>query len=154
MYGSKSWVRHKKNKSRIDAVEMRSLRSMSGVSQKDSRGNRDVGERCGLKEDVLTRVERGGPRGTRAKHDAVAGAGASRGTGYGGCRVLPYSRRPRRARAVSAIRRTASSYRAGQERTATNRVLASRSGDLKESSRDNGRKAPDFVTSKYLPNDT
>ncbi|GBP13100.1 hypothetical protein EVAR_93069_1 [Eumeta japonica] len=37
---------------------MRSLRSMCGVSHKDRCRNSDVRERCGLKEDVVTRVER------------------------------------------------------------------------------------------------
>ncbi|GBP08510.1 hypothetical protein EVAR_77189_1 [Eumeta japonica] len=48
------------NESRINAVEMRSLRSMCVVSRKDICRNSDVGERCGLKEDVVTRVERVG----------------------------------------------------------------------------------------------
>ncbi|GBP46324.1 hypothetical protein EVAR_39701_1 [Eumeta japonica] len=38
---------------------MRSLHNMSGVSRKDRRRNSDVREQCGLKEDVVTRVERG-----------------------------------------------------------------------------------------------
>ncbi|GBP06012.1 hypothetical protein EVAR_3262_1 [Eumeta japonica] len=63
MYGSKSWVWQKKNDSRINSVEMRSLRmsvrSMCGVSQKDRFRNSNVIERCGLKENVVTRVERG-----------------------------------------------------------------------------------------------
>ncbi|GBP38275.1 hypothetical protein EVAR_29219_1 [Eumeta japonica] len=41
-----------------NAVEMRSLRSICGVSRKDRRKNSDLRERCGLKEDVVTRVER------------------------------------------------------------------------------------------------
>ncbi|GBP21250.1 hypothetical protein EVAR_84377_1 [Eumeta japonica] len=45
-----SWVWQKKNESRINAVEMRSLRSTCGVSRKDRCGNSDVRERCGLKE--------------------------------------------------------------------------------------------------------
>ncbi|GBP91684.1 hypothetical protein EVAR_100264_1 [Eumeta japonica] len=49
----------KKSESRINAVEMRSLRSMCGVSRKDKCKNSDVRERCGLKADVVTRVERG-----------------------------------------------------------------------------------------------
>ncbi|GBP88327.1 Cysteine dioxygenase type 1 [Eumeta japonica] len=48
-----------KNESRVNAVEMRSLRSMCGVSLKDRRRNSDVRERCGLKEVVVTRAERG-----------------------------------------------------------------------------------------------
>ncbi|GBP82570.1 hypothetical protein EVAR_87816_1 [Eumeta japonica] len=43
MYGSESWVWQKKNESRINAVEMRSLRSMCGVSRKDRCRNSDVG---------------------------------------------------------------------------------------------------------------
>ncbi|GBP06205.1 hypothetical protein EVAR_3564_1 [Eumeta japonica] len=38
---------------------MRSLRSMCGVSRKDRCRNSDVRERCGLKEEVVNRVERG-----------------------------------------------------------------------------------------------
>ncbi|GBP69668.1 hypothetical protein EVAR_49920_1 [Eumeta japonica] len=48
VYGSESWVWRKKNESRIDMVEMRSLRNMCGVSLKDSCRNSDVGERCDL----------------------------------------------------------------------------------------------------------
>ncbi|GBP34950.1 WD repeat-containing protein 13 [Eumeta japonica] len=48
-----------KNESRINAVEMRSLCIMCGVSRKDRCRNSDVRERCGLKEDVMTRGERG-----------------------------------------------------------------------------------------------
>ncbi|GBP58696.1 hypothetical protein EVAR_97099_1 [Eumeta japonica] len=57
-YGNESWVWQKKNESRISAVEMRSLRSMCEVSRKDICRNSDVKERCGFKEDVVTRVER------------------------------------------------------------------------------------------------
>ncbi|GBP69471.1 hypothetical protein EVAR_48829_1 [Eumeta japonica] len=38
---------------------MRFLRSMCGMSRKDICRNSDVIERCGSKEDVATRVERG-----------------------------------------------------------------------------------------------
>ncbi|GBP50991.1 hypothetical protein EVAR_37148_1 [Eumeta japonica] len=38
---------------------MRLLRSMCGVSRKDRCRNSDVRERCGLKGDVVTKVERG-----------------------------------------------------------------------------------------------
>ncbi|GBP62670.1 hypothetical protein EVAR_51916_1 [Eumeta japonica] len=58
MYGSERWVWQKKSGSRINAVEMRSLRGMCGVSREDRCRNSDVRERCGLKEDVVTRVER------------------------------------------------------------------------------------------------
>ncbi|GBP46579.1 hypothetical protein EVAR_21735_1 [Eumeta japonica] len=59
MNGSESWLWQKKNVSKIDVVEIRSLSSMCGVSRKDRCRNSDVRERCGLKEDVVTRVERG-----------------------------------------------------------------------------------------------
>ncbi|GBP05609.1 hypothetical protein EVAR_3078_1 [Eumeta japonica] len=49
----------KKIESRINAVKIRSLRSVCGVSQKDRCRNSDVRQRCGLKEDVVIRVERG-----------------------------------------------------------------------------------------------
>ncbi|GBP82341.1 hypothetical protein EVAR_90976_1 [Eumeta japonica] len=54
MYGSDSWVWQKINQSRINAVEMRSLRSMCKVYRKDRCRNSDVKERWGLKEDVVT----------------------------------------------------------------------------------------------------
>ncbi|GBP36547.1 hypothetical protein EVAR_8382_1 [Eumeta japonica] len=59
IYGSESWVWQKKNESRINAVEMQSLRSTCAVSQKDRCRNSGVGERRSLKEDVVTRVEQG-----------------------------------------------------------------------------------------------
>ncbi|GBP25045.1 hypothetical protein EVAR_19525_1 [Eumeta japonica] len=55
-----SWVWQKENKSMINAVDMLWLRSMCGVSQKDRCRNSDVRKRCGLKKDVVTRVEREG----------------------------------------------------------------------------------------------
>ncbi|GBP17261.1 hypothetical protein EVAR_17753_1 [Eumeta japonica] len=57
MYDSVSWVWQKKNGSSINAVEMRSLRSMFGVSRKDRRRNNDVREWCGLKGDIAIKVE-------------------------------------------------------------------------------------------------
>ncbi|GBP11929.1 hypothetical protein EVAR_74554_1 [Eumeta japonica] len=59
MYGSESWVWQEKNESRVNAVEMRWLRNMRGVSRKDRCRNSNVRERCGFKEDVVIRVERG-----------------------------------------------------------------------------------------------
>ncbi|GBP31200.1 Piezo-type mechanosensitive ion channel component [Eumeta japonica] len=59
MYGSESWVWQKKNESRINAVELRSLHTIYGVSRKDRCRNNDVKERCGLKKYVVNRVERG-----------------------------------------------------------------------------------------------
>ncbi|GBP87513.1 hypothetical protein EVAR_86550_1 [Eumeta japonica] len=59
MYGRESWVWQRKNENRINAVEMRSLRSMRGVSQDDRCRNSDVREWCDLKKDVVSRVQRG-----------------------------------------------------------------------------------------------
>ncbi|GBP70923.1 hypothetical protein EVAR_97770_1 [Eumeta japonica] len=50
-----SWVWQKKNENRINVMEMRSLRNICGVSRKDTRRNSDVRERCGLKEDLVTK---------------------------------------------------------------------------------------------------
>ncbi|GBP29625.1 hypothetical protein EVAR_79174_1 [Eumeta japonica] len=49
----------RKSKSRINAVEMRSLRSTCGVSRRNRCRNNDVRGRRDLKEVVVTRVERG-----------------------------------------------------------------------------------------------
>ncbi|GBP39161.1 hypothetical protein EVAR_26947_1 [Eumeta japonica] len=57
-YGSENCVWQKKNESKINAVEMRSLRSICGVSQKHRCRNSDDRGRCDLKEDVVTRLER------------------------------------------------------------------------------------------------
>ncbi|GBP13915.1 Nose resistant to fluoxetine protein 6 [Eumeta japonica] len=49
----------KKNESRIKVVRVRSLRGVCEVSRKDRCRNSDVRERCGLKKDVVTGIERG-----------------------------------------------------------------------------------------------
>ncbi|GBP56593.1 hypothetical protein EVAR_80356_1 [Eumeta japonica] len=59
VYGSENRVCSKKNESRVNAVEMRSLCSVCGVSRNDRCRNSDVRERCGLKEVVVTRAEGG-----------------------------------------------------------------------------------------------
>ncbi|GBP81946.1 hypothetical protein EVAR_26459_1 [Eumeta japonica] len=59
IYGSGDLVWQKKNESRINEMEMRSLRSASGVSLEHRFRNSDVRERGGLKEDVMDRVEKG-----------------------------------------------------------------------------------------------
>uniref|UniRef100_A0A2H1WZZ7 SFRICE_022573 n=1 Tax=Spodoptera frugiperda TaxID=7108 RepID=A0A2H1WZZ7_SPOFR len=51
--------KQKKHESRINAVEMRALRSMCGVKLSDRVKNSVVREKCGLKDDVVTRIERG-----------------------------------------------------------------------------------------------
>ncbi|GBO99962.1 hypothetical protein EVAR_74314_1 [Eumeta japonica] len=60
---NKIWLRlmhlHILNKNMVRPQEMRSLRSMCRVSRKDRRRNSDVRERCNLKEDVVSKVERG-----------------------------------------------------------------------------------------------
>ncbi|GBP28475.1 hypothetical protein EVAR_93422_1 [Eumeta japonica] len=58
IFWNENWKRQKKNESRINAVEIRSLRTVCGASRKDISRNSDVKERCGLKEEVVTRVER------------------------------------------------------------------------------------------------
>ncbi|KAI8431494.1 hypothetical protein MSG28_015996 [Choristoneura fumiferana] len=58
MYGSESWVWQKKHESRINAVEMRALRSMIGVKLSDRIRNSEIRKRCGLKEDVVTKIEK------------------------------------------------------------------------------------------------
>ncbi|GBP67988.1 hypothetical protein EVAR_57962_1 [Eumeta japonica] len=55
---SESWVWQKKNESRTDAMEMRSLRNVCGIFLKNRCMNR-VRERFGLKENVVTRIEKG-----------------------------------------------------------------------------------------------
>ncbi|GBP40982.1 hypothetical protein EVAR_26063_1 [Eumeta japonica] len=49
----------KKNESRINAVEMRSLPNVCGVCLKDRCRDNDVRKQCGLKEDVATKIEKG-----------------------------------------------------------------------------------------------
>ncbi|GBP21241.1 Nuclear pore complex protein Nup214 [Eumeta japonica] len=58
LYDSKSWVWLMKNETRINAVAMRSLRSICGGSRKDICRISDVRGRYGLKEDVVTKVEK------------------------------------------------------------------------------------------------
>ncbi|XP_060809954.1 uncharacterized protein LOC132904043 [Amyelois transitella] len=59
MYGSESWVWQKKHESRINAVEMRALRSMLGVKLSDRIRNSVIRECCDVKEDVVTGIEKG-----------------------------------------------------------------------------------------------
>ena len=59
IYGSESWVWQKKHKSKINAVEMRALRSMSGIKLSDRVNNSIIREQCGVKEDVVTKIEKG-----------------------------------------------------------------------------------------------
>ncbi|GBP42541.1 hypothetical protein EVAR_81991_1 [Eumeta japonica] len=54
MYGSENWVYQKKNGSKINAVEMLSLRNMCEVCLNGRCRNSDVEKQYGLKEDVVT----------------------------------------------------------------------------------------------------
>ncbi|GBP19564.1 hypothetical protein EVAR_102112_1 [Eumeta japonica] len=67
----------KKNKSRINAVEMRSLCSMFGVPQKGRCRNSDVRERRGLKEDLVTRVEKASGKTLKGAERALGAAGGA-----------------------------------------------------------------------------
>ncbi|GBP82390.1 hypothetical protein EVAR_49699_1 [Eumeta japonica] len=71
MYGTESWVWQKKNENRINVVVMRSQRSMCGVSLENRSGIRDVREKCGLKEDLVSTVEKGMSRRAQARHRVV-----------------------------------------------------------------------------------
>jgi hypothetical protein len=53
MYRSESWVWQKKHICRINAVEMRALRSMIGVKLNDRVRNKVIREEYGLKEGVV-----------------------------------------------------------------------------------------------------
>ena len=58
MYGSECCVWQAKHESRIDAVKMRSLRCMCGVTLNYRLRNEAIRECCGLKEDVVTKIEK------------------------------------------------------------------------------------------------
>jgi hypothetical protein len=58
MYGSESWVWQKKHTSRVNAVEMRALRSVIGVKLSDRVWNDVIREECDVKEDVVTKIEK------------------------------------------------------------------------------------------------
>ncbi|GBP46389.1 hypothetical protein EVAR_36369_1 [Eumeta japonica] len=58
-YWMESGVRREKNESEMNAVQARSVRSACRVPLKDRRRDSDVRERCGLKQDVVNKVEEG-----------------------------------------------------------------------------------------------
>jgi hypothetical protein len=58
MYESESWVSQKKHTSRLNAVEMRALSSMIDVKLSDRVRNEGIREECGVKEDVVTKIEK------------------------------------------------------------------------------------------------
>jgi hypothetical protein len=59
MYGSESWVWQKRHQSQVNAVEMRALRSMCGVRLRDRIRNSVIRKKCGVNEDVVTKIEMG-----------------------------------------------------------------------------------------------
>jgi hypothetical protein len=48
MYVSESWVCQKRHQSRVNAVEMRALRSMCGVKLSDRVRNSVIRDKCGM----------------------------------------------------------------------------------------------------------
>ncbi|GBP76758.1 hypothetical protein EVAR_58482_1 [Eumeta japonica] len=77
MYGCESWVWREKNENAINTVKMRSLRCTCMMSLQDMYRNSDFRERCGLKENIVTRVEKEVPAVTKERVlvDEVAGCG-------------------------------------------------------------------------------
>lgn len=59
MYGSESWVWQKRHQSRVNAVEMRALRSMCGVKLSDRIRNSVIRGKCGMDGDIVTKIEKG-----------------------------------------------------------------------------------------------
>jgi hypothetical protein len=59
MYGSGSWVFFPtQHTSRINAVDMRALRSMIDVKLNVRLTNEVISEECGVNEDVVTKIEK------------------------------------------------------------------------------------------------
>ena len=58
IYGSEMWVLQKKNKRKMNAVEMRSLRRICGVSLADRIRNEEVHRMAGTSEDVTVRMKK------------------------------------------------------------------------------------------------
>jgi hypothetical protein len=57
MFGGEGWVWQKKHTSRVNAAEMRALRSMIGVKLSDRVRNEVIRKDYGVKEDVVTKIE-------------------------------------------------------------------------------------------------
>ena len=55
---SKTWALQKKNKRKMNAVEMRSLRRICGVSVADRIHNEEIHRRAGTSEDVTVRMKK------------------------------------------------------------------------------------------------
>ncbi|CAK1578219.1 unnamed protein product [Parnassius mnemosyne] len=49
----------KKHKSKLNAVEMRSLRKMCGVTMADRKRNEEIRNMAGLKDDLITKIDKG-----------------------------------------------------------------------------------------------
>ena len=58
LYGSETWVLQKKNERKMNAVEMRSLRRICGVSLADRIRNEEVHRMAGTNEDVTVRMQK------------------------------------------------------------------------------------------------
>ncbi|CAG4954309.1 unnamed protein product [Parnassius apollo] len=59
LYGSETWVCQKKHKSKLNVVEMRSIRKMCGVTLADRKRNEEIRNMAGLKDDLITKIDRG-----------------------------------------------------------------------------------------------
>jgi hypothetical protein len=59
MYGSESWVLQKKDTSKLNAVEMRSLRNICGKNLNDRIRNECIRRECDMEEDVVTKIKKG-----------------------------------------------------------------------------------------------
>src|SRR5215469_8771565 len=57
MYGSEAWSLNAKKRNDLEVFEMKSLRSMCGVSIRDRVRNVRIRKRCGWERDLLSRFE-------------------------------------------------------------------------------------------------
>ena len=58
LYGSETWVLQKKNERKMNAVEMQSLRRISGVSLADGIRNDGIHRVVGTSEDVTVKMKK------------------------------------------------------------------------------------------------
>ena len=58
LYGSETWILQKKNERKMNAVEMRSVRRICGVSLADRIHNEEVHRMAGTSEDVTVRMKK------------------------------------------------------------------------------------------------
>ena len=59
MYGSESWIMQKKDESKLNAVEMRSLRNICRKSLRDRIKNEDIRRECDVEESVIVKIKKG-----------------------------------------------------------------------------------------------